>query len=616
MNSVLGDNPLRTRTDLQQALHQLWTPLRGRFSPGCARVRLGATGAHFSTREAELEGFSRPLWGLAALAAGGAEFAHWELYRQGLVHGTDPSHPEYWGRPGDHGHQLVEMPSISLALGLAREHLWDPLPSREREQIVAWLRRINEVQVFDNNWLFFRVLVNLGLAAVGAEPDRPALDRALDRLDAFYLGDGWYSDGGGAARDYYVAFAFHYYGLIYARLAGPSERERAQCFTERARLFARDFVYWFDAEGAALPFGRSLTYRFAQAAFWSALPFADVAALPWGVVKGLALRHLRWWVRRPILDASGVLSLGYAYPNLNVAEAYNAPASPYWAFKYFLLLAVPEDHAFWQADEAPLPELSPSEAQKHPALIIGGNEGRRHVFALSAGQEHPPIRHGGAKYAKFAYSTAFAFSVPSGGGGPSEGAYDSALALSEEGRYFRVRERSIETRLADGVLYARWQPWNDVDVRTWLLAFPPWHVRIHRLESRRPLVSAEGGFALDRSEADGGRGQLRSERGLCLTAGEAGWSGIRDLRRDRVGRPQLADPNTNLLHPRTVIPTLFAEHPPSTRLLACAVLGLPPGDDGRAAWNAPPALEPVGDDARELVLSYAGASKTLSLDGW
>jgi len=55
---------------------------------------------------------------------------------------------------------------------------------------------------------------------------------------------------------------------------------------------------------------------------------ADVEVLPWGG-EGLALRHLRWWAQRPITYNDGSLSIGYAYPNLNMAEAYNAPGS-YW----------------------------------------------------------------------------------------------------------------------------------------------------------------------------------------------------------------------------------------------------------------------------------------------
>ncbi|MBU5895479.1 DUF2264 domain-containing protein, partial [Vibrio cholerae O1] len=59
------------------------------------------------------------------------------------------------------------------------------------------------------------------------------------------------------------------------------DAERLKKIRESATLFAQDYPYWFDRKGRAVPFGRSLTYRFAQGAFWSALVFADLEALPW-----------------------------------------------------------------------------------------------------------------------------------------------------------------------------------------------------------------------------------------------------------------------------------------------------------------------------------------------
>ena len=126
--------------------------------------------------------------------------------------------------------------------------------------------------------------MNLGLAGVGAEHD-PDGQAALDRLDEFYLGDGWYSDGPTPQRDYYVPFVMHFYGLLYAQLrrARPGA---GGALSRAGAVFAHDFVHWFAADGAALPFGRSLTYRFAQGGFWGALAFADLEALPGAWSRG------------------------------------------------------------------------------------------------------------------------------------------------------------------------------------------------------------------------------------------------------------------------------------------------------------------------------------------
>ena len=76
---------------------------------------------------------------------------------------------------------------------------------------------------------------------------------------------------------------------------------------------------------SSVPFGRSLTYRFAMIAFWSAVAFSGVDEFSPGVVKGLILRHLRWWQQQPIFDRDGILTLGFAYPNLAMCEDYNSP---------------------------------------------------------------------------------------------------------------------------------------------------------------------------------------------------------------------------------------------------------------------------------------------------
>ncbi len=592
MHNPFSNNPLHTRNDLQEAVRSLFTPLKPFFSPGFARVNLGYSSALYDNHAAALEGFARPLWGLVPLVAGGGEFADWEMYRRGLSNGTDPHHPEYWGEPRNKDQRLVEMAAIGWALACIPNEIWEPLNSQARAHLVHWLSAINRVEVVDSNWLFFRVLVNLGLANVKAEHDASAMNSALDRLEQFYLGDGWYSDGLTAQRDYYIPFAMHYYGLIYAKLAQNTDPERAQRFRERARQFAQDFIYWFDADGAALPFGRSLTYRFAQGAFWGALAFADVEALPWGIIKGLALRHLRWWSRQPIFASNDTLSIGYAYPNLNMAEQYNAPGSPYWAMKFFLPLALPESHPFWRATEEPLPSLAQVKEQKHAKMIICRDNSNHNVVALTSGQHEPWIRHAGEKYAKFAYSTAFGFSVPTGRRGLTQAAADSMLALSDDGEYYRVCERTVEADSQNGALHSLWRPIPGVEVETWLIPNPPWHIRIHRLHTEIHVWSAEGGFALNRTGDDPiqNAGVEQAGVGIAFARYPAGGSGLRDLNGQRTGSVVRADPNTNLLAPRTVIPTLLSEYVAGEYWLVCAVLADPDGDKWETAWNNPPEI--------------------------
>src|SRR5262249_23575445 len=143
--------------------------------------------------------------------------------------------------------------------------------------------------------------------------------------------------------------------------------------------------------------------------------------------KGLYLRHLRWWSQKPIADRCGILTVGYGYPNLLVSESYNSPQSPYWAMKAFLPLAVSVAHPFWREDEAAC-GAGNRAIQPHPGMIILRSS--THAVALSSGQSSHRLRQGTAKYAKFAYSSLFGFSVESDYGATDRGVYDNMLAVA------------------------------------------------------------------------------------------------------------------------------------------------------------------------------------------
>ncbi|MFT3783314.1 MAG: DUF2264 domain-containing protein [Nibricoccus sp.] len=497
------NNPLRTRADVQQLLRDLVNPILPHFSKGRAEVHLGETRASYGDPAGWLEGFARPLWGLIPLAAGNGDFKHWSLWREGLDSGTNPTHQEYWGLAGDFDQRSVEQAAIGFGLALAPKTIWEPLSSDTKKRLSAWLQHINDVKLVQSNWLFFRVLVNLGLRRCGEPWSQDRINADLDQLDQFYLGEGWYSDGktyppafrDGRLGDYYIPMAFHLYGLIYARLASDFDPTRCARIVERARAFSRDFVYWFSADGSALPFGRSLTYRFAQGSFWGGLAFAAVEASPWGVIKGLYLRHLRWWMQQPICSETGLLTIGYAYPNLHMAESYNSPDSPYWALKAFLPLALPDAHPFWRANEEPLPRRQAVHTIPNANMIIATDPARREITALTPGQ---PVydwpRNAPHKYSKCAYSTRFGFNVPAGAPTLAEGGLDNGISVSDNNRLFRVREHCEGSVLKDGAAYSRWQPWPDVEIHTWIIASPTAHVRIHRITTARKIWIIDGGF--------------------------------------------------------------------------------------------------------------------------
>ena len=560
-------NPLSSRQDIVASLNTLLSALDKAFAPGSSRFSLGETCAHYSTDIAQMEGLSRALWGLFPLLASGDASPFCEKYLTAIKLGTDPHSDGYWGETGPYDQRLVEMAAYGLGLALLGDKLTAHFTGREVMNLHAWLNQIVHAQMPDSNWNYFAIMVQLGFKRAGLPYDQTAIDRRFAMMEAYYLGDGWYSDGPGRPKDYYISMAFHFYGLIYATLSG--DEERAQVLRARSRLFAEDFIYWSAADCASVPFGRSLTYRFAMVAFWSAVAFSGLEVFTPGIVKGIVLRHLRWWQQQPITDRDGILTLGFAYPNLAMCEDYNAPGSPYWALKTYLILAMPEDHPFWQAEEQPLPALAEKRVIPHAQQILMHAGQSQHVTLLTAGQlELNNYVNTEAKYTKFAYSSRFGFTIERGRFGLKHAACDSMLLLADGDNYFRGRRECEAVRVTEDYLYSRWSPWHDVHIETWQVPFGEWHLRLHRINSARRLNTAEGGFAVMNTEP-----QIR-ENGCWLVAGN-GTSVLVDLSPVVNREPDsiVTPPNSSIMFPEcAAIPLLKTTLAQGESWLCCAAV--------------------------------------------
>ncbi|MFT4292574.1 DUF2264 domain-containing protein [Enterobacter sp.] len=560
-------NPLSSRQDVVAALNTLLGALDTQFPAGHSRFSLGDTCAHYATDIAQMEGLSRALWGLFPLMASGETTAFGDKYIAAIRAGTDPHSEGYWGETAPYDQRLVEMAAYGLGLSLLQDTLTSQFTERELMNLHTWLNQITDAQMPDSNWNYFAIMVQLGFKRAGLPYNQRAIDDRFAMMEAYYLGDGWYSDGPGRPKDYYISMAFHFYGLIYATLSG--DEPRAIILRERARLFAADFIYMSAADGASVPFGRSLTYRFAMVAFWSAVAFSGLEVFTPGIVKGIVLRHLRWWQQQPITDRDGVLTLGFAYPNLAMCEDYNSPGSPYWALKTYLILALPETHPFWQAEEQPLPALAEKQVIPHAQQILMHAEASQHVTLLTAGQlELNNYVNTEAKYTKFAYSSRFGFTIERGRYGLKHAACDSMLLLADGDNYFRGRRECDVVRVDENYLYSRWSPWHDVHIETWQVPFGEWHLRLHRINSARVLQTVEGGFAVMKAEH-----QLR-EHGCYLDA-QNGSSAIVCLSPELMRQPDsiVTPPNSSIMFPECAsVPLLKTDIPQGESWLCCAVI--------------------------------------------
>ncbi len=567
---------LHSKKDFQDLMLSILEPLKPHYSENKARLQLGVTMAHYDIGAAWMEAFSRPLWALVPYWAGGGvepdkaadseeSLNFGEIYRKGLTAGTDEKNPEYWGECGSFDQRFVEMAAISYGIMFAPQVVWEPLSEQEKEKLCSYLNKINEHPLPVCNWILFAVLVNIAMKKAGRPYSQKMLEEYMDGLETFYLGEGWYQDGDSGQKDYYISFAIHFYSLIYAKVMEQEDPKRAALYKERALEFAKQFIYWFDEDGDAIPFGRSLTYRFSQVSFFSACLLADIEPFPVPVMKGLLARHLRSWLQKPIFDRDGILTIGYGYPNLTMAERYNAPGSPYWGMKTFAFLMLPDEHPFWSVEEAPLPKL-PADCPMPYADMYVRHYGN-HTTAFAPGV-YSPNGHGQivAKYSKFAYDTKFSISVAKSCYELHENAPDNMLAFWIDG-YVYVRRICMESKIMENGVYSKWSPYPGIIVETTVTPDAEGHTRVHCITSDIECEAYDCGFAVDRGDFtpvgfESMTGDHFAQAGNIHCSCKVEAVNAMENKTDKEvgplakGHMIIADPNTNLLYTKTAIPSV------------------------------------------------------------
>lgn len=486
---------LHTKKDFIDCLNDIINPVKEYYTDGKAGVVLGSTGVQYGEKIALFEGFARILWGIAPLWCGGNDIDGFnKIYLEGIVNGTNPSHDEFWGEMTNYSQKIVEVAAIGYGLILAPEKLWNPLSDEQKKNFSKWLYKINEVECPNNNWNFFIILTNLGLKNVGEKYSESNMKSAICKINQMYKGNGWYSDGMTEQMDYYIAFAMHFYGLIYAKVMEKEDPVNSELFKERAMKFAEDFIYWFDENGSSVAFGRSLTYRFAQCCFWSACVYAGIKPFDMGIMKGLIARNIEYWLNCDIFDNGGILSVGYEYPNLIMSEGYNSSSSPYWALKAFLILALEDDHEFFKVEAQPLPELEKLRIIKEAKMVIQRHCG--YPIMLTGGQWVKfEMSYIAERYSKFAYSSRYSFCVSRENTALRSVSTDSMLIFEINDQYYMRRKCEETDILDDGTLYSKWSPFPGVTVKSYITPIDGGHKRKHIISSLGDYTVFDGAFA-------------------------------------------------------------------------------------------------------------------------
>ncbi|MGC6767953.1 DUF2264 domain-containing protein [Enterococcus sp. LJL51] len=608
MNSV-SYSVMKTKEEFTTAFQKIAQPAVQALDerhPGL--LDIGSAGAIYSKKTREAEGFLRLLWGYGPFYSQQSADETFDKLLKGICEGVNPDSPDYWGKIGHVDQLMVEMAPLAVFLVMNKEKVDSRLSERQHHYLVEWMNQINSFDTAQNNWLFFRVLVNVCLHKNYGMDTFVQIEKDFAKIETFYLGNGWYYDGVKVQIDYYISFAIHYYSLLYSVLFEAEDPQRSRILKERAAEFAQTFQHWFDDEGRGIPFGRSLTYRFAQSSFWSAMLFAKVEGFAPEKSKSLLSKNLAFWLSQDIFSPEGLLRVGYCYDDLVMSEEYNAPGSPYWSLKAFLVLALPEDDSTWSLPAA----CSESSADTAPTLIkearmlLKKSSDGKEVQAFPVGQFVELHTHGEAKYGKFVYSTLFGFNVSKGLVGYEKGGFDNVLAVSERDNFYRVRTAFESYHTENTHVAVTWQPWADVVIQSCIIPFGQWHFRIHKINSERALNIRDGGFSVPYDGAETVQIQQTETRSFLDSA--IGVSGVVNLSGQGQTGISARLANVNVLYNNVVFPYLNQDISKGETIICNAFLG-----DGQKKSSEIQDLPKAVVSDNKAVLTVGQEQKTIDL---
>lgn len=284
------------------------------------------------------------------------QLREWAL--KSYTHAVDPSAPDYllWRQEGQ---TLVDAAYIAESFLRGYDALWMPLDSVTKQRYIAEFTQLRRVDPSYSNWLLFSATVESFLRKVGAQSDTYRISSSLRKIEEWYVGDGWYSDGPEFAFDYYNSYVIH-----------PMYIESLEVFTEagklkkiwnmpkcdyhkaiiRAQRFGMFLERLISPEGTLPVVGRSITYRTGSLQTLALLAWRQW--LPKELTRGQVRSGMTAVIKRMFGDnrnfnAGGFLTLGFNGSQPDISDYYTNNGSLYMASLAFLPLGLPADDPFW-----------------------------------------------------------------------------------------------------------------------------------------------------------------------------------------------------------------------------------------------------------------------------
>ncbi len=363
-----NDKEINDREYWVQLLVKISTPVLSNMSKGRLKknmpMQYSPTWDNRNKDVAYMEAFGRLIAGIApfvALPVDGTEEGKirkqlLEQIQQSLVHAVDPSSPDYlyWGSATSQ-QPLVDAAFIAQALITAPTVLWKPLDTTTQQRIIAEFKKLRQIKPFNSNWLLFAAIIESFLLSIGEEIDAARINTAIEAINKWYVGDGWYSDGATFHFDHYNGYVIHAMMVDVLKVnveKGRKDKALYDTAYKRMQRYASFQERFITPEGYYPVFGRSSTYR--AGLFWPLTKLSLENALPNEISPAQVRCGLTAVLKHLFVPATftkeGCLTLGLVGDKqAAITDSYSNTGSMYITSLVFLPLGLPANHEFWSA---------------------------------------------------------------------------------------------------------------------------------------------------------------------------------------------------------------------------------------------------------------------------
>lgn len=285
------------------------------------------------------------------------QLREWAL--QSYTNAVDPDSPDLLFWEGEM-QPLVDAAYLAHSFLRGYERLWTPLTHQTKQHYIARFKKLRHVTPPYNNWLMFPAIIETFLLVAGEAYDLYRITLAVNKMEEWYVGDGWYSDGVHFAFDYYGSYVIHpmYVECLetLVEFLSPSYLPLYEKALKRMQRYGCILERFVSPDGYFPIIGRSATYR--TAVFQPLAMLALNEKLP-QTLPGGQVRTALTAVFRKMFDGEhnftpeGYLTLGVNGYQPNIVDYYTNTGSLYIASLGFLPLGLPAAHSFWTSQAEP-----------------------------------------------------------------------------------------------------------------------------------------------------------------------------------------------------------------------------------------------------------------------